>query len=114
MTLLGGTDFRGFVQVPKTGSAVLFLHDTWNEGQMVDRGVNARCGPTFFMTNTRTNKDPGVLFLKKLKGFSYIFFGLGSFLDAFVFLRELFSIFLSSEVLRTCFTYLMAGGVDNS
>ena len=35
----GATDFRGFVEAPKTGSAVLFLHDTWHEGQMVEGGV---------------------------------------------------------------------------
>ena len=34
----GATDFRGFQVVPKTGDAVLFLHDTWHEGAVVEAG----------------------------------------------------------------------------
>jgi predicted 2-oxoglutarate/Fe(II)-dependent dioxygenase YbiX len=35
----GATDFRGVVETPKTGNAVLFVHDTWHEGQIVTAGV---------------------------------------------------------------------------
>ena len=35
----GATDFKEFFHVPATGSAVLFLHDTWHEGQFVEEGV---------------------------------------------------------------------------
>ena len=34
----GATDFRGFQVVPKTGDALLFLHDTWHEGAVVEAG----------------------------------------------------------------------------
>ncbi len=35
----GETDFRDFKVVPKTGSALLFIHDTWHEGAAVTQGV---------------------------------------------------------------------------
>jgi predicted 2-oxoglutarate/Fe(II)-dependent dioxygenase YbiX len=35
----GDTDFRDFRVVPRTGSALLFVHDTWHEGAAVSRGV---------------------------------------------------------------------------
>jgi hypothetical protein len=35
----GDTDFRDFRVVPRTGSALLFIHDTWHEGAAVSRGV---------------------------------------------------------------------------
>jgi hypothetical protein len=35
----GDTDFRDFRIVPKTGSALLFIHDTWHEGVAVSEGV---------------------------------------------------------------------------
>lgn len=34
----GATDFRGFKVVPKTGDAVLFVHDTWHEGAVLEAG----------------------------------------------------------------------------
>ena len=34
----GATDFRDFAVVPRTGDALLFVHDTWHEGQAVTRG----------------------------------------------------------------------------
>ncbi|MDH0866759.1 2OG-Fe(II) oxygenase [Mitsuaria sp. GD03876] len=35
----GGTDFRDFVVQPETGTALLFIHDTWHEGSEVTAGV---------------------------------------------------------------------------
>lgn len=35
----GCTDFRSFIVQPATGSALLFLHDTWHEGAAVIDGV---------------------------------------------------------------------------
>lgn len=35
----GGTDFRDFVVSPRTGDALLFVHDTWHEGQTVLSGT---------------------------------------------------------------------------
>lgn len=35
----GETDFRDFKISPKTGGALLFLHDTWHEGAAVNSGV---------------------------------------------------------------------------
>jgi predicted 2-oxoglutarate/Fe(II)-dependent dioxygenase YbiX len=35
----GTTDFRDFNVKPKTGSALLFIHDTWHEGAAVESGV---------------------------------------------------------------------------
>lgn len=35
----GRTDFRDFVIQPCTGMALLFVHDTWHEGQKVDSGT---------------------------------------------------------------------------
>lgn len=35
----GSTDFREFVVQPKTGAALLFLHDTWHEGAAVQAGT---------------------------------------------------------------------------
>ncbi len=35
----GETDFRDFKITPKTGSALLFVHDTWHEGAAVSDGV---------------------------------------------------------------------------
>lgn len=35
----GDTDFREFRVVPKTGSALLFIHDTWHEGAAVEEGL---------------------------------------------------------------------------
>lgn len=34
----GATDFRDFAVTPRTGDALLFVHDTWHEGQAVTRG----------------------------------------------------------------------------
>ncbi|RDZ29670.1 hypothetical protein DX914_02810 [Lysobacter silvisoli] len=34
----GDTDFRGFRVVPRTGAALLFVHDTWHEGAAVEAG----------------------------------------------------------------------------
>lgn len=35
----GATDFRDFKIDPKTGHALLFVHDTWHEGAAVTEGV---------------------------------------------------------------------------
>lgn len=35
----GSTDFREFAVQPRTGSALLFLHDTWHEGTAVTAGT---------------------------------------------------------------------------
>lgn len=35
----GRTDFRDFVIQPRTGMALLFIHDTWHEGERVDSGT---------------------------------------------------------------------------
>ncbi len=35
----GETDFREFKVIPKMGSALLFIHDTWHEGAAVTEGV---------------------------------------------------------------------------
>lgn len=35
----GATDFRDFRVIPATGSALLFVHDTWHEGAAVASGV---------------------------------------------------------------------------
>lgn len=35
----GATDFRTFSVTPHTGDALLFVHDTWHEGQEVTRGT---------------------------------------------------------------------------
>ncbi|KRC27429.1 hypothetical protein ASE31_17940 [Acidovorax sp. Root217] len=35
----GDTDFRDFVVQPATGAALLFIHDTWHEGQAVTEGT---------------------------------------------------------------------------
>lgn len=35
----GRTDFRDFVVQPRTGMALLFIHDTWHEGERVDSGT---------------------------------------------------------------------------
>ena len=35
----GATDFRAFKVTPRTGDALLFVHDTWHEGQEVTRGT---------------------------------------------------------------------------
>ena len=35
----GATDFREFAVTPRTGDALLFIHDTWHEGQAVTRGT---------------------------------------------------------------------------
>ena len=35
----GDTGFRDFRVLPKTGSALLFIHDTWHEGAAVEAGV---------------------------------------------------------------------------
>jgi len=35
----GETDFRTFRITPRTGSALLFVHDTWHEGSAVTEGV---------------------------------------------------------------------------
>lgn len=35
----GATDFREFAVTPHTGDALLFIHDTWHEGQAVTRGT---------------------------------------------------------------------------
>lgn len=35
----GDTDFRQFRVTPKTGDALLFVHDTWHEGAAVEEGV---------------------------------------------------------------------------
>ena len=35
----GATDFRDFAVTPRTGDALLFIHDTWHEGQAVTRGT---------------------------------------------------------------------------
>lgn len=35
----GETDFRQFKVFPKTGAALLFVHDTWHEGAAVNDGV---------------------------------------------------------------------------
>lgn len=34
----GDTDFRGFRVMPRTGAALLFVHDTWHEGAAVEAG----------------------------------------------------------------------------
>lgn len=34
----GATDFREFKIQPSTGDALLFIHDTWHEGQAVEQG----------------------------------------------------------------------------
>lgn len=34
----GGTDFRDFRVQPETGDALLFVHDTWHEGEAVTSG----------------------------------------------------------------------------
>jgi len=35
----GDTDFRAFRVAPRTGSALLFIHDTWHEGAEVTEGT---------------------------------------------------------------------------
>ncbi|UJB17363.1 MULTISPECIES: prolyl hydroxylase family protein [Lysobacter] len=35
----GDTDFRQFRVVPRTGDALLFVHDTWHEGAAVEVGI---------------------------------------------------------------------------
>ncbi len=35
----GATDFRDFLVAPATGSALLFVHDTWHEGAPVTGGL---------------------------------------------------------------------------
>ncbi|CAN7642230.1 prolyl hydroxylase family protein [Acidovorax sp. LjRoot194] len=35
----GTTDFREFAVAPRTGSALLFVHDTWHEGTAVTEGT---------------------------------------------------------------------------
>lgn len=35
----GDTDFRAFRIIPKTGSALVFVHDTWHEGAILTEGV---------------------------------------------------------------------------
>lgn len=35
----GATDFRTFKIAPQTGMALLFVHDTWHEGEVVTEGV---------------------------------------------------------------------------
>lgn len=35
----GATDFRGFQVRPMTGTALLFIHDTWHEGAAVTAGT---------------------------------------------------------------------------
>jgi hypothetical protein len=35
----GATDFREFQVVPATGTAVVFVHDTWHEGTAVAEGI---------------------------------------------------------------------------
>ncbi|TXI24978.1 MAG: hypothetical protein E6Q67_01770 [Roseateles sp.] len=35
----GATDFREFLVVPKTGMALLFVHDSWHEGAAVAAGT---------------------------------------------------------------------------
>ncbi|MBV7541468.1 2OG-Fe(II) oxygenase [Acidovorax sp. sic0104] len=35
----GATDFRDFAVAPRTGAALLFLHDTWHEGTAVTEGT---------------------------------------------------------------------------
>jgi hypothetical protein len=35
----GETDFREFKVTPKTGSALLFVHDTWHEGAAIIEGI---------------------------------------------------------------------------
>lgn len=35
----GDTDFRQFRVAPRTGDALLFVHDTWHEGAAVEAGV---------------------------------------------------------------------------
>jgi len=35
----GRTDFRDFVIQPSAGMALLFIHDTWHEGEKVDSGT---------------------------------------------------------------------------
>lgn len=35
----GATDFREFQVAPVTGTAILFVHDTWHEGALVNDGV---------------------------------------------------------------------------
>ena len=35
----GRTDFRDFVIEPKSGTALLFIHDTWHEGEAVASGT---------------------------------------------------------------------------
>ena len=35
----GMTDFRDFSVTPQRGHALLFVHDTWHEGQAVQTGV---------------------------------------------------------------------------
>lgn len=35
----GRTDFRDFVIRPSTGMALLFVHDTWHEGERVETGT---------------------------------------------------------------------------
>ncbi|HEY8027258.1 MAG TPA: 2OG-Fe(II) oxygenase [Burkholderiaceae bacterium] len=35
----GATDFRTFKIEPETGMALLFVHDTWHEGEVVTAGV---------------------------------------------------------------------------
>ena len=34
----GATDFRGFQIQPRTGDALLFVHDTWHEGAVLVSG----------------------------------------------------------------------------
>ena len=35
----GATDFRDFSVSPKTGSALLFIHDTWHEVTSITEGI---------------------------------------------------------------------------
>ncbi|MEI2429291.1 2OG-Fe(II) oxygenase [Lysobacter yananisis] len=35
----GDTAFRGFRVAPRTGDALLFVHDTWHEGSAVEQGA---------------------------------------------------------------------------
>ncbi len=35
----GATDFRDYVVTPKTGSALVFVHNTWHEGTTVETGT---------------------------------------------------------------------------
>ncbi|MFM9434625.1 putative 2-oxoglutarate/Fe(II)-dependent dioxygenase YbiX [Janthinobacterium sp. CG_23.3] len=35
----GATDFRDFIVRPATGMALLFIHDTWHEGEQVSSGT---------------------------------------------------------------------------